>query len=131
MEKRERVRIFAPSPIEDPLPSFPEGFEGDVDAHICAEIVVAAEGNVAHVTQIDSYPSCEPVSSNVSMVLFPAVASKLREWQFFSGGTCEYYLNESECESPEAKINRIAMKLAYSINFVRANGVEEVSRTRE
>ena len=126
-EEREHERILAPGVIADPLPAFPAGLEGDVDVHVCVGIVITRHGEVGSVVQLENFPGCEPVDSAASRVLYPAVARTIRQWQFFAGGSCWYDRDKSECDARGARIEPMAMKLAYSFHFTRKAGVESVS----
>jgi hypothetical protein len=128
-EQRDHERILAPGIIDGPLPAFPPGAAGDIDTHVCAEIVVTADGDVGTIVQRDDYPGCEPLGSGLSQLLFPSVADRLATWQFFAGGICTYLQDERECERPGARIERLAMKLSYAIHFARTNGEQSVSRS--
>jgi len=128
IEARDHERIIAPAALDLPMPRFPGGASGDIDARICAELVVAADGSVESVTQVDRFQGCEPADNQTSALFFPAVATALRDWQFFAGARCTYLSSEDECDLPGAPLERMAMKLAFSIHFLRSGGVESVSR---
>lgn len=126
-EQREHERILAPGVIADPLPAFPAGLEGDVDVNVCVAIVVTAHGAVGGVVQLENFPGCEAVDSAASRILYPAVARTIRKWQFFAGGRCRYERDERECDARGARVEPMAMKLAYAFHFTRKAGVESVS----
>lgn len=130
-QERRGEKILAPGIIEAPLPSFPPGIKGDVEARICVELVVTVEGNVGAVAQVDDFPSCQPLGSALSRTFFPPVADAVSGWQFFSGGRCRYVHDEGECRRAGAAIERMPMKLAYSFHFSRSDGVAAVSQDRD
>lgn len=82
---------------------------------------------MASVVQLEGFPGCQPVDSMTSRILFPVVAGSVRDWQFFAGGRCWYERDERECDARDARIERMAMKLAYAFHFARADGVESVA----
>ena len=128
-QDQPHVKVLAPAEIATPTPGFPHGLQGDVDVTVCAEVVVAVDGQIASVTQIAGRSGCAPIGDAATAPYFDAVAGALEQWQFFAGGICRFQASEDECMSRDAVIERRAMKLAYFFRFTRVEGVESVSRS--
>ena len=128
-QDQPHVKVLAPGEISTPTPGFPHGLHGDVDVTVCAEVVVAIDGQVESVTRIAGRPGCAPIGDTATAPYFEAVADAMKQWQFLAGGICRFQVSEDECMSRDAAIERHAMKLAYFFRFTRIEGVESVSRS--
>lgn len=129
VELQSKQRFFAPIPIDAPLPDFPVGYlSADKRIVICSELVVSEDGVVTSDAQIDDAPGCEMVTSKESRSLYPLVQHAVHRWQYFGAAICDYELDESECDEPNARLSPVAVKLAYKFTFSTTQNHHSVSR---
>ena len=127
MRLEERQIFLMPSEIESPVPAFPSGYSGkDMDATVCAEFVVSAEGEVSDIRQISDEEGCEPDTSIQGRTLFSEVRGALSRWSYFAGAICTFEIDEGECERQGAKMTPSAVRLAYRFRFFVLNGKKSV-----
>lgn len=116
--KRNEVFIMA-TQIERVLPVYPELPKGMRPklVEVCAEFVIREDGAVDSIRQIQPGPDCEPLGSATGEQFYPAVERALQQWTFFSAGLCTYAMDASECDSNDAAITPLPVRLAYRFRF--------------
>jgi hypothetical protein len=100
-ELRQDQVFLAPVPIKEPMPTFPDDYPAgkDLEANICVELVISAEGTVDGVTQIAAAPDCERAGSANSVLLYPQVAAAVNQWTYFGAAICTFDESEDECSA--------------------------------
>lgn len=124
----EREVFLMPSRINNVLPSYPgvpKALERPLSI-ICIEIIVSVEGEVEFVSQIAPEPDCEQVDSNVARVFYPAVVEAAKQWDFIAAGICKFKKNELECDTSDAIVTPVSVKLAYKFEFSMIDGKRSV-----
>ncbi|WP_078758867.1 hypothetical protein [Novilysobacter spongiicola] len=122
------------APIESPLPLFP----GDVDPHelagavsVCIELVVDEHGEVSSIEPLDIGSSCTDVSGYPGSSFLREVTGAVARWSFIAAAICTPAENDGEdCESPEAMVRAIPVKLSYMFAFTRDGEVGGVTSPR-
>lgn len=114
-------------PIQTPLPSYAGWKIQAADTTICVEFVVADDGSVDSVHQIDNASNCEKVDSVASASYLPEVYSAVQSWTYFAAAMCEFKKSEDECDGPSANLTPLSIKLAYKFTFTQLNGRHHVS----
>ena len=123
--------FLIPTPIETPLPEFPENTRKNLaDTTICASFAVSADGEVSDIQPLDQAEDCVAQDSAEAQLLYPQVRSALARWSFFGGAICSYEKSEAECDQADAKLQPTAVRLAYRFRFAMVNGKRSVQAER-
>ncbi|WIH04138.1 hypothetical protein KHF85_15160 [Xanthomonas translucens pv. graminis] len=125
-QELESKQVFiAPAPIQMPMPSYDMDMGKGLkeNATICIEMIITSQGEVSSVRPLNIDSECAPVNSIENTTLFPKVSAALLTWSYIGAGICTYKEKESECDSSEAPIAPIPVKLAYKFRFSKSNGV--------
>jgi hypothetical protein len=131
---REQLRqnqvFLAPVPINEPMPDFPDGYptQGDADIDICVELSVSSDGAIDDVKQISAADGCEPPGSAASVLFYPQVAAAVGQWTYFGAAICTFESREGECDSTDAALQAVPVKLAYRFKFRVVDGRRSVRR---
>lgn len=129
-ELRQNQVFFAPVPINDPMPAFPNEYptHGDADIDICVELLVSSEGAIDDMTQISTSDGCESAASVASVLLYPEVATAVRKWTYFGAAICTFESSEDECSTTNATLRAVPVKLAYRFKFRIVDGRRSVRK---
>lgn len=130
-ELRQNQVFFAPVPINEPMPGFPDGYptQGDGDIDICVELSVSSDGAIDDLKQISTADGCEPAESPASVLLYPQVAAAVGQWTYFGAAICTFASSEDECDSTDATLRAVPVKLAYRFKFRTVDGRRSVRKT--
>ena len=126
-ELKPKQKFLMAAPIENRMPNSPSTSSRQPETTICVEFVVAEDGRVDSVRQIDAAPGCEKVGSHISGIFMPEVQSAVESWTYVGAALCNYDANEDECDKSTARLVPLAIKLAYKFKFTQLNGRRSVS----
>lgn len=123
-ELRQNQLFLAPVPINEPMPGFPDDYpiHGDADVDICIELLVSSDGAIDDLTQISTAHGCEPARSVASVLLYPEVAAAVKRWTYFGAAICTFESSEDECNTTDAELRAVPVKLAYRFKFRIVDG---------
>lgn len=127
----ERKQVFfAPTPILDAMPVFPQGRAGEFDEEvvICVEITVSEEGDVVFTRELQLDSECAIADGSASRAFFPVVNEAVTRWSFFAAGVCSYALAEEECDGTDVPLEPVAVNLSYKFRFRQGQVIGEHSR---
>jgi len=126
IEVAERQLFVMATPIETPTPTYPAGSVASGQHAVCVEFVVRADGTVDSIRRIEGHVGCEVLEAPQLSPFLDSVTQTVHKWTFFGAALCNYQNAEAECESLDAQLRPIDIKLAYRFVFTMSNGKRSV-----
>lgn len=123
LRERQAFLMAVPINIEDPV--FPAHEREPRSISVCVEFQVSEVGEVHSIQQIDSALDCAQAQL-ANKPYFDAVKSAVGEWTFIGAAICDYKISEDDCDSTEATLTAVPIRLAYRFHFRVKNGRRSV-----